>query len=116
MGSYSNTNYFASGQHNILCDVCGFKFKSDQIRKRWDGLMVCAKDYELDHPSKYIRVRETGIAVPDIREENLNNMPYICYIYARPAYADLGEADCMRADLAAPSYQFLLALKNASLG
>jgi hypothetical protein len=116
MGSYSSNNYFASGQHNIICDVCGFKFKSSQIKKRWDGLLVCQQDYELDHPSKYIRVRETGLAVPDIREDNLSNAPYVCYIYAIRAYADLGEADCMRADLAAPSYLFLYNLKNASLG
>lgn len=48
--------YFKPGQWNAICDVCGFRFKSDELMKRWDGLMTCHKDYEQDHPQKYLRV------------------------------------------------------------
>lgn len=109
-------NYYKSGSWNAICDICGFKHKADELRKRWDGLMVCSKDYELDHPQKYLRVHETGEAVPWVREEPVNTFISVCYVYAIPAYADLGEADCMKADIASPSYAYLLALKNASLG
>lgn len=109
-------NSYKVGCWWIICDVCGFKFKSDQIKKRWDGLLVCHSDFEYDHPQKYIRVREDGQTVPYIRDQSADLFQTVCYIYAIPAYADLGEADCMQADKATPSYAFLVALKNASLG
>lgn len=113
MGSYQNKNYFESGSWNVICDVCGFKFKSTQILKRWDGLMVCHEDYETDHPQKYLRVHETGESVPYIRNDPPPLFQTVCYVYAIAAYADLGEADCMQADKATPSYAFLFSLKNA---
>ncbi len=109
---YINTSHYVSGQWNVICDVCGFKFKSGQIRKRWDGLMVCSKDYETDHPQKYLRVRETGLAVPYVREEN-EVFEQVCYIYATAAYAGLAEAGCAQAGLATPSYAILYNLKYA---
>lgn len=110
------SNYYKPGQWNVICDVCGFKFKSGQVRKRWDGLIVCHTDYEHDHPQKYLRVRETGTAVPFIRDDPAPTYKIVCYIYESVSYADLGSADCMRADIATPSYAYLLALKTASLG
>ncbi len=44
------------GDWNTLCDECGFKFKASMLRKRWDGLMVCGKDYELRPPQDFLRV------------------------------------------------------------
>jgi hypothetical protein len=110
-------NHYVKGQWNVICDSCGWKKKSSEVRRRWDGLIVCADTcYETDHPQKYLRVRETGLAVPFIRDEPADTYQLICYIYAIRAYADLGEADCMRADLATPSYASLYAMKTASLG
>ena len=28
--------------YNAICDSCGFKRKASDLRKRWDGVMVCA--------------------------------------------------------------------------
>lgn len=109
MGSYQNNNYFKSGSWNVICDVCGFKFKSTQILKRWDGLMVCHEDYEIDHPQKYLRVHETGESVPYVRQD-VDTFQTVCYIYQIPAYADLCVADCAQADKNSPSYQFCLSL------
>jgi hypothetical protein len=36
-------NYFKKGEHNAICDRCGFKYKSSQLRKEWTGLMTCRK-------------------------------------------------------------------------
>lgn len=101
------SNYFKSGEWNIICDVCGFKFKASEIKKRWDGLLVCTSDYELDHPQKYIRVREDGQSVPYIRDEPEDTFLYVCYIWGASAFADLAEADCARADNELFSYAFL---------
>lgn len=109
-------NYYVPGAWNIICDVCGFKFKNTMVRKRWDGLMVCSEDFELDHPQKFLRVHEDGQAVPVVRDEPPPVFHYVCYIYASGGFADLGESDCAQADKSTPSYSSLLALKNASLG
>lgn len=109
--AYQHNHYFKPGEWNVHCDVCGFKFKSSQVRKRWDGFMVCAEDWEADHPQKHIRVYETTSTVPFVREESVVEQP-ACYIYSRSAYADLAEADCAQADNTTYTYAFLLQLKN----
>lgn len=48
-------NYYKTGVWNCVCQVCGLKFKSDQIRKRWDGLLVCDQDFENRHPSDFYK-------------------------------------------------------------
>lgn len=35
---------------NAICDVCGFKYPAGTLLKRWDGLMVCKRDWEPRHP------------------------------------------------------------------
>lgn len=67
--AYINNNYYKSGCWNVICDVCGFKLKSDVIKKRWDGLMVCPDDWEPDHPQKFLRVRSDPAPVPFVRKE-----------------------------------------------
>jgi len=57
-------DYYAHGDHNALCDVCGFKFKASELKQRWDGLMCCQQDWEPRHPQDFVRgIAET--AVPD---------------------------------------------------
>ena len=57
-------NYLDLGNWNALCDSCGRKFKASMLQKRWDGLMVCKEDYELRHPSDFLRVQRERISVP----------------------------------------------------
>jgi hypothetical protein len=42
-----------------ICDVCGFRYKHEDLRERWDGQMVCDADFETRHPQEFVR------AVPD---------------------------------------------------
>ena len=44
---------YIKGDHNVICDVCGFKVKSSKTRKRWDGMIVCLNDYETRHPNDF---------------------------------------------------------------
>lgn len=57
-GSYS---------YNAICDVCGFQFKSHEMRKRWDGLMVCPADWEMRHPLDFYKTRDDTHKLPFIR-------------------------------------------------
>jgi hypothetical protein len=113
---YIDNSTYVSGEWNLICDVCGFRFKSGKIKKRWDGLLVCKDDWETDHPQKYIRVREDGQSVPYIRDEPTDQFVYVCYLWGAGAYADLAEADCARADNTVFSYEYLLSLIGEALG
>lgn len=60
---------FVLGDSNAICDVCGFKFKQSQLRKRWDGAMCCTKDWESRHPQDSIKARSERVVVKDARPE-----------------------------------------------
>lgn len=55
---------FKSGEWHATCDVCGGKFWSSQMQKRWDGFMVCKADFEPRHPQDFLRARKDNIAIP----------------------------------------------------
>lgn len=58
-------NYYKPKVWNALCDSCGFKFKSDQLKLRWDGLMVDDACWEPRQPQDFLRaIRETSNILP----------------------------------------------------
>lgn len=69
--------------------------------------MVCDKDYELDHPQKYLRVQQERIATPWVRKQNDDLFVASCDVWTSSAYADFGTADCMRIGNN-PSLSFLI--------
>lgn len=104
-------SYYKAGSYNVICDVCGFQFKADKIKKRWDGLMVCNEDFEHDHPQKHIRVREDRQQVAFVRNEPEDTFLSVCYMHDRAPYADLGTADCAVVDNTTYTYSFLYSIK-----
>jgi hypothetical protein len=56
--------------HNAICDVCGFKMKNIKLRKRWDGFMVCDKDFELRSPLDFYTTRNDTHLLPWTRPES----------------------------------------------
>ena len=53
-------SYLRLGSWNAICDRCGRKFKAYQLRRTWDGLMVCEDDWETRHPQELLRtVKDT---------------------------------------------------------
>ena len=108
--------FYKPGAWNVHGDVCGFKFKSTDIQKRWDGLMVCKDDWEIDHPQKFLRVREDRQTVPFVRKQNDDTFLNVCYLWMLSGYADLATADCAKADNTAFTYTYLYNLKNESSG
>jgi hypothetical protein len=59
-----SSNSYDKGDWDAICDSCGFKFKASRLRKRWDGLMVCNKDWEPRQPQDFVRARVDIQAVP----------------------------------------------------
>lgn len=93
--SYTSNNYFKHGSWNVICDVCGVRYKSDEVRKRWDGLIVCQQDWEPDHPQKYLRVQSDPKQVLFIRTEPADVfITTVCDYWSSSPMADFGTADC----------------------
>lgn len=61
--------WWRSGSWNTICDVCGFKFKAEHLKQRWDGLMVCPEDWEIRHPQELIRPIQDQNKLPWTRPE-----------------------------------------------
>jgi len=96
------------GNWKVACHVCGFWFPSDEIKKRWDGLLVCHKDYETRHPQTLIKIRGEK-SVPDFVSKDVdpNNFVLVCGVDGITAHADIGTADCMQADKTTLPYSVL---------
>lgn len=63
------SSYYKPGTWNVICDLCGRQFKSDEVRKRWDGLIVCKNDYEPRHILDFIKPHPERTTVPYVRKE-----------------------------------------------
>lgn len=95
MGKHTHAQGKWPGTWLMNCDVCGFTYSSNKIKKRWDSLMVCPKDYELDHPQKYIKVRGDRIAASLARPEPNDQFVLVCTMITSQGVAGLGTAGCM---------------------
>ncbi len=93
-------SYYKPGCWNAICDVCGFLFKSDQLQKRWDGFMVCSKDWEARHPQEFLRVpsesKSPAWKRPDWNEavDSQDILTINCTLENSVAIADVAVAGC----------------------
>ena len=71
---------WTTGTWNIICDVCGFRFKANEIKHRWDGLVVCKEDYEERHPMDLFKAREEKTGVPFTRPEPTDQFVTVNYV------------------------------------
>lgn len=107
-------DYYKPGAWNFICDICGFRYKSDEAIKNWKNEYVCQSCFEPRHPQTYIRVPNEHIGVPWARPEGEDVFIEICYLWERSAYAGLGTAGCMQAGFTPSPYLALLNLKNGT--
>lgn len=108
----ANSKGWKPGRWKAVCDRCGFRFHSDALKLEWDGLRVCNGCYETRNPQEFLRVTPEKIVPPWVRPEGPDNLQYICWIWARSPYADLGEADCAIVGGDPLPYVFLEELKG----
>ncbi len=57
-------DFYLPGGWNMLCQVCGFKYKNVDMRLRWDNVWCCPEDYELRQPQDFVRGVKDQMAVP----------------------------------------------------
>lgn len=71
---------YKSGDYWVICDVCGKKIKASHAKHRWDGFIVCDKDFEFRHSQDFIKVRQDKISVPFQRPRPADVFTDITYI------------------------------------
>lgn len=86
---------YRSGQWLAICDRCGFEFLAKDLKRDWQGLMVCSNDYELRNPQDFIRIRPEKITPPWTRPEPEDVFVQVCDMWSRQDRADYGTAGCM---------------------
>lgn len=62
-------DYYAPGQWNFFCDLCGAKNKSSDAMKTWNGLRVCKHHKEIRNPQDFVRGIKDDPSVPWSRPE-----------------------------------------------
>lgn len=67
-----NANNYITGNPWFICDECGKKYRSSEIQERWDGALVCSKDWEPRHPQEDVRAYPEKIQVYNPRPETYN--------------------------------------------
>lgn len=71
---------YKSGDWQVYCDVCSKAVFASEIKKRWDGLLVCPADFESRHPQDLLRVRQERIGVPFSRPEPPDSFTAVSYL------------------------------------
>lgn len=72
-------DHLVIGDHNAICDVCGFKFKASMLKERWDGYRVCEDDWEVRHPMDFQRVPRTEKAPEWVRPYPTDQFTSVTY-------------------------------------
>jgi hypothetical protein len=55
---------YKAGSWNVVCQRCGINHKAEELRKEWNGLMVCSYCYETRHPQDLLKVQPEAFRVP----------------------------------------------------
>jgi hypothetical protein len=63
-----------SGNHWVICEVCGFAIRAKDARLTWDDRIVCPEDFEVRHPQDFVRGRADrqaadGLVSPEVADE-----------------------------------------------
>jgi len=48
-------DYYLDGSNNVICDMCGKKYKAHQLAKQWDGIWTCKRCWEPRQPQDFVR-------------------------------------------------------------
>ena len=105
------------GNWKVACHVCGFWFPSSEIKRRWDGVLTCEKDWETRHPQTLLKVREET-AVPTFvsKDSSPDNFINYCSVENQSCYAGLATAGCAKANNRQFTYQQLIDLTKNGHG
>ncbi len=61
---------YVKGLWNVICDHCGFQYKSKDLQREWTGLRVCRSCYEPRHPQEFVKGKADRQSVPWSRPDS----------------------------------------------
>jgi hypothetical protein len=76
----ASNNYWASGQWNFICELCGAKRKSKDGVKTWDGHYVCSSHKEVRNPQDFVRGVRENLTVPWTRPATVDTFIPTCTV------------------------------------
>ena len=82
---------YSRGNWNAVCDVCGREYKSTDLRKRWDNLWVCFRDYEERQPQDFVRGVADTQTIPWARSQGEDTFVPINYTTSTSETSNLDE-------------------------
>ena len=96
------------GNWKVACHVCGFWYPSSDIKRRWDGVLTCPKDFETKHPQLTIKLREET-AVPAFASKEPDNPQFVgtCTLAGSSCFSGMAKAGCAKTGNQRYSARFL---------
>lgn len=71
---------FQAGNYWAACDRCGFEYRIKELKKTWDGLLVCDADWEPRNQQDFVKaVTDTITPQGPVRPTNLSKSTGITY-------------------------------------
>lgn len=76
--------FFKHGDHNVVCDYCGYNAKASECRYTWDGFFVHAHCWEPRQPQDFVRgVRDVQTVTP--------TRPQVAPVFINPGDVTAGD-------------------------
>lgn len=97
-------DYFAEGDYNASCFICGRKFKASQMKKNWQGFYTCEEDWTPRQPQDFVR------GIPDQQTPAWTQPmpPDVFVAFCTPngltALVDFAIVDCVVVDYTHPAF------------
>lgn len=67
---FRSVNYFEPHQSNTICDVTGFKVKTGQVLRRWEGFYVIPDAWNQRQPQDFPVTPETQRVHKNVRTQS----------------------------------------------
>src|SRR5712664_3370178 len=87
-------DYYADGDFNAVCSMCGHKRKASTMVKNWQGLYRCPEHNEPRHPQDFVRGVKDDTSVPWSQPPQ-GVFTSLCSLNTQTALPDIGTPDCM---------------------
>lgn len=96
-------DYYAEGDFNATCSMCGRKRKASTLVKNWQGQYRCPEHNEPRHPQDFVR------AVPDVQtppwtQPQSDAFAAVCFPNDQTAIPRRAIPNCVRPGYLAPGY------------
>ena len=90
------TDYYSPRDNNAMCQSCGFKYKGSQLRRRWDGFLVCRTCWHPRQPQDFVKSIQEKIKADIISTEPADSFLPQCSFNGQAAISDYAVADCAK--------------------